>query len=58
MTSTAAGPDQPGLAAARTTGATRFLGPDGMGRQSFIAFVGAVMGAGRRARGRGLRLLA
>lgn len=66
MTSTAAGPDQPGLAAARTTGASvvrggvwnvaaralpqvyvliisvaaaRFLGPDGMGRQSFIAFV-------------------
>jgi O-antigen/teichoic acid export membrane protein len=66
MTSTAAGPEQPGLAAARTTGASvvrggmwnlvarvlpqayvlfisvaaaRFLGPDGMGRQSFIAFV-------------------
>jgi O-antigen/teichoic acid export membrane protein len=66
MTSTAAGPDQPGLAAARTTGASvvrggtwnlvarvlpqacvliisvaaaRFLGPHGMGRQSFIAFV-------------------
>jgi O-antigen/teichoic acid export membrane protein len=66
MTSTAAGPEQPGLAAARTTGANvvrggiwnlvarvlpqayvliisvaaaRFLGPDGMGRQSFIAFV-------------------
>jgi hypothetical protein len=48
MTTTAAGPDQPGLAAARTTGASvvrggvwnlvarvLFLGPDGMGRQSF-----------------------
>jgi O-antigen/teichoic acid export membrane protein len=66
MTTTAAGSDQPGLAAARTTGASvmrggvwnlvarflpqvyvliisvaaaRFLGPAGMGRQSFIAFI-------------------